>query len=559
MRAAIYARVSTRGQAQAQTIEQQLTRLRAHIQQKGWVLEAEQVYLDDGYSGAKLARPGLDALRDQATLAAFDVVVITSPDRLARNYLHQMIVLDELTQRQVQVEFLDRPMSDDPNDRLLLQIRGAVAEYERALITERTRRGRLQKYRQQQLLPWTRPLFGYRVDPTHPRDPAGVQLDLAEAAIVGQIFQGYLEPGATLYRVAQHLTQSGIPTPGGKSRWKSSSVRNLLRNTAYIGTAYANRVQTLPARRHRSALQAPDARGETQVERPQQDWIAVPVPAIVDTAIFQRVQDKLAQNRQAAARNNKTHPYLLRGLVSCGLCRLSAPARTSQGYAYYVCKGHSDAQRAPREERCTARFIPAPQLDELVWQDVVAVLTQPEHIAQALQRAHGGLWLPHELQTQQANQRRAEQQLTAQQARLLDAYLAQVIDLPEFERKRLELTRKQEVLHQQQTQLQASMAQRRELTQVSHSMEQFCQTVRLGLDHPSFEQKRQLVQLLIDRVIVLDGQVDIRYAVPTRPDGPHLPFCHLRKDYRVQLPRCQAVLGPGRFHEHHPHRRDQRR
>jgi site-specific DNA recombinase len=539
MRAAIYARVSTRGQAQAQTIDQQVTRLREYIQQKGWVLEAAQVYLDDGYSGAKLARPGLDAMRDHAAFAEFDIVVMTSPDRLARHYLHQMLVMEELTQRQVQVDFLERSMSDDPNDRLLLQIRGAVAEYERALITDRTRRGRLQKYRQQLLLPWTRTLYGYRVDPTHPRDPAGVKTDPGEASIVGQTFQWYLEPAATLYQVAQRLTNTHIPTPSGKSRWTATTVRNLLRNAAYIGTAYANRVQTLPAQRRRSALQAPDARGDTQVERPQPEWIAVSVPAIVDRDTFERVQAKLAHNRQGAARNNKTHRYLLRGLVSCGLCHLSAPARESQGYAYYVCKGHSDALRAPREDRCTARFIPAPQLDDLVWQDLVIVLTQPAQIAQALQRAHGGLWLPQELQTQQANLRRAEQQLATQQARLLDAYLASILDLPEFERKRQDLNRKQEILRQQQAQLQSSMAQRRELSQITDSIDQFCQTVRAGLDTASFEQRRQLVQLLIDRVIVLDGQVEIRYAVPTRPDGPHLPFCHLRKDYRGDLRRLE--------------------
>ena len=488
MRAAIYARVSTRGQAQAQTIQEQVNRLKAYIQREGWVLEAEHVYLDDGYSGAKLARPGLDALRDRVAYAEFDVVLMTNPDRLARNYLHQMIVIDELAQGHIQVEFLDRPMSDDPNDRLLLQIRGAVAEYERALITDRTRRGRLQKYRQHQLLPWTRTLYGYRVDPTHPRNPDGVQVDPAQASIVGQMFAWYLEPQATLYQVAQRLMQAEIPTPGGKSRWNSSSVRNLLHNTAYMGTAYANRINTLPTQRHRSALQAPDARGETQVERPKQDWIAVPVPVIVDALTFERVQDKLAHNQQTAARNNTAHQYLLRGLVSCGLCRLSAPARQSQGYAYYVCKGHSDALRAPREERCTARFIPALQLDELVWQDVVAVLTQPEHIADALQRAHGGLWLPHELQTQQANLQRAEQYLAAQQERLLEAYLASIIDLPEFERKRQDLVHKQDILHQQQAQLNSSLAQRRELTQVTQSIDQFCQTVRPVLDQASFEQ-----------------------------------------------------------------------
>jgi len=128
MRVAIYVRVSTQRQAQTQTIEQQLERLQAYIISKGWTLETENIYRDDGYSGAKLNRPGLDRLRDRAALAEFDLVLITAPDRLARNYVHQMLVIEEWGRRGVSVEFLDRPMSDDPHDQLLLQIRGAVAE-----------------------------------------------------------------------------------------------------------------------------------------------------------------------------------------------------------------------------------------------------------------------------------------------------------------------------------------------------------------------------------------------------------------------------------------------
>src|SRR6516162_949509 len=141
MRAAVYARVSTTRQAQAQTIEQQLDRLRVAVAERGWVLDEQHVYRDDGYSGASLGRPGLDRLRDHAAAADLDVVLVTAPDRLARNYVHQVLLIEELAGHGCQVEFLDRPMSQDPHDQLLLQIRGAVAEYERTLIAERMRRG----------------------------------------------------------------------------------------------------------------------------------------------------------------------------------------------------------------------------------------------------------------------------------------------------------------------------------------------------------------------------------------------------------------------------------
>ena len=96
MKVAIYVRVSTQRQAQAQTIEQQLHLLREHSQTHGWPWNDEHIFRDDGYSGASLRRPGLDRLRDQVRTAAFDRVVITAPDRLARNYVHQMLLVEEL-------------------------------------------------------------------------------------------------------------------------------------------------------------------------------------------------------------------------------------------------------------------------------------------------------------------------------------------------------------------------------------------------------------------------------------------------------------------------------
>ncbi len=143
MRIAIYGRVSTSHQVEHQTLEQQLDRLTAHVRAhaaEGWTLDPAHVFRDDGYSGAALARPGLDRLRDAVKAREVDHVLMTAPDRLARNYVHQMLLLEELEGGGCQVEFRDRPMGRDPHDQLLLQIRGAVAEYERSVIAERMRR-----------------------------------------------------------------------------------------------------------------------------------------------------------------------------------------------------------------------------------------------------------------------------------------------------------------------------------------------------------------------------------------------------------------------------------
>src|SRR6266536_3371451 len=535
MRAAVYARVSTTRQAQAQGIEQQLERLRAAVCERGWVLDGEHVYRDDGYSGASLGRPGLDRLRDHAALAELDVVVVAAPDRLARNYVHQVLLIDELAGHGCQVEFLDRPMSSDPHDQLLLQIRGAVAEYERTLIAERMRRGRQARLRAGTLLPWTTAPFGYRLDPDRPRLASAVRVDPGEAALVAEMFDWYLEPQATVYQLARRLTDLGVPAPRGGPLWNTASVRGILRNPSYAGRALSSRTQVAPARGRKSAM-LPAGPGVSHAPRPEEDWITVPVPPIVSEETFAQVQAKLDANQQTAARNTR-HQYLLRALISCGACRLTCGVRQTQaGYRYYQCRGRTDPLRVARGQRCTARYIPAAQLDELVWADLCALVTDPAQVTRALDRARGGAWLPQELHARQTAIRQALGQLDRQQQRLLDAYLAEIIALAEFQRKRDELDRRRAALAAQQRQLDAAASQRLELQVVADGIEAFCQAIRTGLATATFEQRRLLAELLIDRVIVTDDQVEIRYVLPTSPDGPHRPFCQLCKDHLAGPP-----------------------
>jgi site-specific DNA recombinase len=160
---------------------------------------------------------------------------------------------------------------------------------------------------------------------------------------VAQLFDWYLQPQATLYRLTAQLAGLGVATPTGKPRWTVASVRGILRNPAYAGRALTNRTRPASARR-RSALQ-PAGPGITHAPRPEQDWIAVPVPPVVTEEIFAQVQDKLDANQQGAARNTR-HEYMLRALVSCGACRLACTGRQLHpGYRYYLCRGRTDALR----------------------------------------------------------------------------------------------------------------------------------------------------------------------------------------------------------------------
>jgi len=535
MQVAVYARVSTRRQAQAQTIEQQLDRLRAHAAARGWELAPEHVVRDDGYSGASLRRPGLDRLRDAAAGARLDRILITAPDRLARNYVHQVLLVEELQGHGAVVEFLDRPMSQDPHDQLLLQIRGAVAEYERMLIAERMRRGRLRKLRAGTLLPWTRPPYGYRLDPERPRDPAGVRLDEAEAAVVRDVFAWFAEEGQPIYALRRRLKQLGIASPQGHQPWSTSTLHGVLTNPTYLGQVFAQRVRSQPAQGRRSALLPVGRSGSVKVEPvAAAEWIPVaPVPAIVTRAQFARAQERLAYNRRMARRNNRAHSYLLRGLVSCGQCRLACCGRhTRPGYAYYVCPTKLRSRLLVPGERCTARHIPARALEDLVWRDLCAVLSAPEMIAHAMARTRGGHWLPQEMQARRANLRRGRAALGQQLERLTEAYLAGVIPLAEYERRRRDTEARLQALERQDGELTHGAERHAETAGLAAHVEAFCRRVREGLAGADFGRKRALLELLVDRVVVADGAVEIRYAVPTGPDGEREPFCRLRSDYR---------------------------
>jgi site-specific DNA recombinase len=535
MQVAIYARVSTQRQAQAQTTDQQLDRLRAHAEGQGWSLAADHVFRDDGYSGANLRRPGLDRLRDAAASARLDRVLITEPDRLARNYVHQVLLVEELQKHGAEVVFLDRPMSRDPHDQLLLQIRGAVAEYERTLISERMRRGRLRKLRAGTLLPWTRPPYGYRLDPERPRDPAGVRLDEAEAAVVRDLFAWFADEGATILALTQRLARLGLASPRGHRTWNASALRGVLTNPTYLGQVFANRARTRPAERRHSAL-LPIGRGVSGVKQPVDaaEWIAVaPVPAIVGQAQFDRAQERLAYNRQVARRNNRVHPYLLRGLVSCGRCRLGCRGiHMPTGYDYYVCRTKSRMRLLLPGERCPARYIPARPLEDLVWRDLCEALSAPEMVAQAMQRARGGHWLPQEWQARRASMRRGRAALGQHLERLTEAYLAGVVPLAEYERRRRDIDARLTALERQEQDLVHGAERQDETARLAAHAEAFCRRVREGLAEADFERKRALLELLVDRVVVTDGAVEIRYVVPTGPEGEHAPFSRLRTDYR---------------------------
>jgi site-specific DNA recombinase len=226
----------------------------------------------------------------------------------------------------------------------------------------------------------------------------------------------------------------------------------------------------------------------------------------------------------------------------CGLSCLAC--RKDSGHTYYLCRGKLPAIQSCRDQKCPARYSPAQQLDDLVWNDLCSLLMDPAQIRQALERAHGGHWLPQELQARRDGLRRAQSSLEQQMERLTEAYLGGVVGLEEYRRRRQEWERRVEALAQQQRQLDAQADHGREIAGMAIAAETFCERVRTGLSAADFAQKRQLVKLLIDGVVVTNGEVEIRYLVPISPAGEQARFCQLhsvhRRGFRVGQRRVRA-------------------
>jgi site-specific DNA recombinase len=390
MQVALYARVSTNHQQQEGTIESQLRCLKHYIEHQAWGILPEHEYIDDGLSGAQLDRPALDRLRDAARRGEFDAVVVLSPDRLARNYAHQWLLVEELEKLNTQLIFLQNPFGDTPQGKLLTQMQGMIAEYERAQIAERTRRGRLEKARRGEFIPWAYHCYGYRYLPKRPGCPPQVVIEPAEAEVVRYLYRTLVEEQLTCRQITKRLNESKIMTPLGKNQvWQPATVRNILSNRVYAGQArYNYRRPAVPNYRKTEASQLHSLKTGRSY-RPDTEWVCSEAPAIISVELFEKAQLQLQRNAKAARKMYQptSRRYLLRTLVKCGECGLAMVCIRQRSickkyeYLYYECKGHQPLN-CGRATRCPSRGVRADRLDQAVWQSLCQLLHTPSLIPQ---------------------------------------------------------------------------------------------------------------------------------------------------------------------------------
>src|SRR4051794_322972 len=524
MRAAIYARVSTERQERQQTIDSQLSALRAWAEAEGHELSDRHVFRDEGYSGARLDRRGLDALRDAVRDGEVEILGVLAPDRLARKYAYQALLLEEFRRAGCAVGFLNRAISDDPGDQLLLQIQGAVAEYERTLLSERFRRGKLQKARAGQFVGVHAP-YGYHHLPRRDGVTGRLTIDEAEAEVVRMLYGWLTEERLTLRQILKRLNAGPWRPRSGRRPWAASTVHHILSDPVYTGTAYANRYEYVAARKPRGGRRPGDGGKGCRRLRPEEQWIPIAVAPLIDQATAERAAAQLARNAALASRNSKRHDYLLRCLLTCGGCGLAmvGTTRPTPGgeRRYYRCGG-KDCVRTGRAQPCPRACVDGEALERAVWSHLRDLLADPERLT--AQFRHFAAEIDRNASREQGPERRLMARrdgLRRADARLLDAYQAEVISLDELtERRRRQLAGLRRALECQLEQQRDLRWQRAKAQAVLTDLSAFCERVRGRLDKASFAEKQAVLQLVVERVIVHESSLEIRHVIPLHSPPP---------------------------------------
>lgn len=533
---ALYARVSSEQQAQRATIDSQLAALKERAAADGHCVMPSDLFIDEGFSGATLVRPALERLRDRVAEGEIELVYVHSPDRLARRYAYQVLLMEEFAAHGVSVMFLLGPSGQSAEDTLLAQVQGMIAEYERAKIMERYRRGKLHKARQGIVNPLSGAPYGYLYVRRSDREPARYEILLPEAKVVRQVFDALVHEQHSIGQIVRTLNEQKTPTRKGAARWDRTTVWAMLRNPAYRGEAAYGKTESVERGRLLRAIRgkstSPRRSKGASRDRPRDQWISVAVPAIVSADVFAAAAEQLERNRRLSERNGRGHRYLLQGLTVCARCSyafygkaVSLHARKGRpAYSYYRCVG-SDAYRFADGRVCHTRQVRVDQLDQYVWNSVKETLQDPGRLMAEWSRRAESDDAQNALRLQRYEATRILAAYERSLKRVLDAYEAGVLELAELtarsERLKLRMERARQELQEIDAQINESTA----LRAIIGRLQDFAQRVSAGLEQLDWLGRRQLIRTLVARVEIDDEGATVVYRLPQSGHGgaPALP------------------------------------
>ncbi len=561
--AAIYARVSSARQKEAETIGSQTAALRAHAEQLGLDVPEQWVFEDDGHSGASLVRPALERLRDLVCQVPVDVLLVYSPDRLARKYAYQALLIEEFAKAGTSVVFVKGPRGDSPEDALLVQFQGMIAEYERAQILERTRRGKTHRAKAGTINVLSGAPFGYRYIRKSDHADARYEIVAHEAAIVAELFARYADGGAAIAELTRWTSGLGVPSRTGKSRWDRSVIWGMLRNPAYAGRACFGKTMRTEQRAglNRTARLAGRAtpRHYTVTDRPREDWLEIPVPALVAEDTWQRAQRRLADNKRFATRNSR-NPSLLQGICACSGCGYAyyrtSTRTTNKKIYYYRCLG-SDDYRYEHGRVCGNKPVRADYLDTVVWDHITDLLADPALIRTEITKRLEQVRTADPATVQRKRLDAGLAKTTTAITRLIGAFQEELISLDELRERMPELRARETSLRHQRDALDAQLADREVYLQLADNLEDFLTGLRDRAASTTITERQRVLRLLVKDVLVGPDKITIRHSIPTRSntggraddsteadsEGETRPDCQLRWRSRI-APARQRLPAP---------------
>ncbi len=522
--AAIYARVSSDRQKEDHTIVSQTEAVMDYATAHGYLVPQDWIFEDEGVSGAVLVRPALEALRDLAAQGQIEAVLVHAPDRLSRKYAYQVLLIEEFARHGVETTFVKAPRAETPEDQLVVQFQGMIAEYERAQIAERSRRGKRHHARAGSVNVLSGAPFGYCY--VRKTEAAGAYYEIieAEARVVRLIYQAYTRRGLSINAIARLLNDREIPTRKRISQWERSTVWAILRNPAYKGLACYGKTEARPRRRITRPLRRRGGvatRDSANHERPREDWIEIPVPPLVSAESFDLAQELLIRNKRFSPRRT-LKPSLLQGLLvcqSCGYALYRTSTRTSKRRIhYYRCLG-SDAYRYPEGARCDNRPVRQDHLDSVVWQEIIRLLEDPNLIQGELECR-----LQAAQQASPAKQRKEslKKELTRLQnarERLLTAYQEDLLSLDELRGRMPDLRKRQQTVKAELVPLEAGLIDKDATLRLAQTMTDFLSRLRNGAETLDVDIRQRLIRLLVKEVLVGHHTITIRHAIPVNTGG----------------------------------------
>jgi site-specific DNA recombinase len=549
--AAIYARVSSDKQREENTIASQTAALVAFAREQQFEVPQEWVFEDDGYSGASLIRPGLERVRDLAAEGLIQAVLIYAPDRLSRRYAHQILLIEELARAGVETLFVRAPRGSTPEDELLVQFQGMIAEYERAQILERSRRGKRHRARQGEVSVLSGAPFGYRFIRKTDHSAAYYQIDEEQARVVRWMFELYTVQGLSIGAIARLLNEQAIPTCKRRGRWERSTVWGMLRNPAYKGQACFGKTTLAPRQRITRPIRmrggiAP--RNSASHERPRGDWITIAVPPIVSEEAFALAQERLKTNKTHAPRRTVT-PSVVQGLVSCAKCGYALYRTSTRSSAraihYYRCLG-SDAWRRLSGSVCNNRPVRQDLLDGVVWTEVVRLLEDPELIHNELDRRLAAAREADPTKRREEALRRDLARIRKSIDRLLTAYQEGLLALDELRERMPNLRRREQADNAELQAIVDQSVDRTAYLRLAETLATFLTRLRSSAGALDVLERQRVLRLLVKEILVGDDKIIIRHCIPLpmapgdgQPPGSADPA----------LPTTQSYLLRSRSHQ----------